>query len=813
VLIDVVAKDGRTGHVEIDSLAVRASSEHPIMVHLTPAHTLAAVQVRARYQKRPSVFNFFEGEPSSRVEAMGVNTEWLDPLSVGDAGALLRAAPDMLISSDGSASLLGAPASSNQIQLGGMRVPADLVSGTMGASVTASPWDPTIGGAAGAPIDMSPGPSGRYQRGYVSLRSGLSTAATLAGTSGQSSGVSVPVQVSVGVTGPLGRFAYRGNAFFHTDATNLPHWDRALGAQQRGVLDSIGAVLGAPTTSANSRSTQAGMIGRLDVVPYSDKRVLALTSALTRSTQTDGARGGFVTGSVGTTSVNDVGLLELESTSIVRERVLWTSLVSTSLSSNEVRRASVAPTIIVTDTGSGNTIVTGGSPSQPTSNVLAAEARSTGTWYSRDNRTRYVAQLQARFEHARLGARDPHATFVVASANALESGQAVSLVREAGTGAAAASSFVFAPALGARHDLGANGSLLLGVRADAWTMRGLAAPGTMQYVDVSPRLSFLKRLGTRSAKRGAIATLRAGVGRFTDWPAVQQWSDAWTGAETSRELCAGTGVPTVTLDAEAPSCTSGGVTQIVGRTTADRDLRPTAANRADVSVAVAEIAPGVRAEFGTAIAQTSRITARLSPLMNAPVVARLSGEDGRALLTSVAAIGADGIVPAAAIPAGTGELARLTSDASSTAAQWRVRLATRDPFARVTWNVTYVLTTGRERSFVVASPASAPAFLSGPLAVGCRHAFAFSLYEWIGEATVRFSGIARSGARYTPLADRDLNGDGRANDAVYVPQSESDAWASAVTPAARSCIRAAAGRIAAIGSCTGPWSVSSLFLA
>jgi len=51
------------------------------------------------------------------------------------------------------------------------------------------------------------------------------------------------------------------------------------------------------------------------------------------------------------------------------------------------------------------------------------------------------------------------------------------------------------------------------------------------------------------------------------------------------------------------------------------------------------------------------------------------------------------------------------------------------------------------------------------------------------------------------------------NDAVYVPQSQSEAWASAVERGARSCVRAASGRIAAIGSCTGPWSVVSLFLA
>jgi hypothetical protein len=104
-------------------------------------------------------------------------------------------------------------------------------------------------------------------------------------------------------------------------------------------------------------------------------------------------------------------------------------------------------------------------------------------------------------------------------------------------------------------------------------------------------------------------------------------------------------------------------------------------------------------------------------------------------------------------------------------------------------------------------------FVWGPLSAGGRHTFAFSAGGWIGGADVRLSGILRSGIRFTPLADRDLNGDGRVNDAAYVPQGESEGWAHAVSPTVRSCIRAAAGHIAAVNSCTGPWSISSLFLA
>lgn len=221
----------------------------------------------------------------------------------------------------------------------------------------------------------------------------------------------------------------------------------------------------------------------------------------------------------------------------------------------------------------------------------------------------------------------------------------------------------------------------------------------------------------------------------------------------------------------------------------------------------------MRAELGAAAAQTSRIAARLSPLAGAPVAGRLSGEGDRAMLVPVPAISAAGVVPVAPVPAGPFDEVRLVSGARSSTTQWRVRLATRDPFARTKLSAAYTLTTGRERSLAIASPVGAPGFVAGPLSAGGRHTVAFSIGEWIGDAEIRLAGIARSGVRFTPLADRDLNGDGRINDAAYVPQDESGAWAAAVSPGVRGCVRAAAGRIAAMNSCTGPWTLSSLLVA
>lgn len=180
------------------------------------------------------------------------------------------------------------------------------------------------------------------------------------------------------------------------------------------------------------RSVQAGAIGRLDLLPFNDKRVLALTSALTRSTNRGGTCAGYLTGNLGTELTEDVGLLQLESTRVLRERVLWTSLLSTSLTSTALSRAVAAPTIIAADTSSGGALVTGGAPPQPGTGILAAEARSSATWYSAGNRARYVAQLQARLERGRVGGQAPHSTFTAASLDALRAGEAITLTRENG---------------------------------------------------------------------------------------------------------------------------------------------------------------------------------------------------------------------------------------------------------------------------------------------------------------------------------------------------------------------------------------------
>lgn len=77
-----------------------------------------------------------------------------------------------------------------------------------------------------------------------------------------------------------------------------------------------------------------------------------------------------------------------------------------------------------------------------------------------------------------------------------------------------------------------------------------------------------------------------------------------------------------------------------------------------------------------------------------------------------------------------------------------------------------------------------------------------------------FTAIGRllSGARYTPIVNGDVNGDGSRNDRAFVPDASSALGAevarliASTDDRAASCLRDQVGRIAARNSCTTPWS-------
>lgn len=807
VLVEARLDSGRSVRLTLDSAMVRASNALPVVLRLGQSQELARVVVRVQAQKRPSVFTYFEGEASTRTDQVGGGTtDWLDPFAVGTVDALLRASPDMLVLAGGGTSLLGAPSTSNQVQLGSMRVPSEFVSGALGGTVSTSPWDVTIGGVAGANANVFIGPGGRYVSSYATLRSGAATVPRWLSSSDASDGVVFPAQLSGGSSGPIGNVRYRANGFVGTESRTPARWSDGLDAVTRGVVDSVSRLVGSNTLLGQVRSTKAGIAGRLDLLPSDQKRVDALTIAASR---TDDRSGGalYQTASVTDHRVADVGLLQYEHTRVLHERVLWSSVASASADAGRTEQSVVAPTLLLlTPTQGGGAIVAGGSAPIPNSGHVSVDGKSTTTWYSVDNARRFVLQLEARGEQATQGARRAHGTFFADVNPALSP---IAFSNDAGARSGRASVLLVSPAASVRQDLNKQTSLLAGLRADGWATSGLSGFDG-RGVDVSPRVSVLLRIPRATASQGNLATIRAGVGRFVDWPSLDQWRETWQSAGTSRSGCATPNVPTLDLLHDTALCPSASATQVLGRTVASSDLRPTAATRADLSIAMNGPVPTTRAELGVATSRTDRIATRRSPLVGRVAVDRLSGEDGRAMLTAIAGVRSDGTV-APAITANA--VTTLAPDGWSDALQLRARLATKDPFATFQFDVRYTLTLGQEHTLVSSSRDQGMGILTGPLSAGGRHTVVASAGWWLGDVQVRASAIARSGIRFTPLADRDLNGDGLANDAAFIPQEVSSEWEAVVPSYLRSCIAKNSGHVAAYNSCTGPWSIQSQLVA
>lgn len=810
--VEAFSADGRRARVEIDSGVVGTSRDRPVVLRLGAASLLVRVEVRARYQRRPSVFNYFDGEPSSRAEPSGLGvTRWLDPINAGSINALLQASPELLIGADQTVSALGTPGSSTQTQIGGVRVLGGLISGGLGGAITVSPWDASIGGAAGATLNLFLQPSSRLSNAYVTGRTGLSARSRDFGDdAGAVRYAGVPAQMNAGLSGPLGSLAYRISAFASSEASSLPDWTRGIPIGTKSLLDSIAALLNIETASPNESASQLGLFGRIDFLPFSPKHILALTSGLTHQLDSRGTRGTFSTSGLSAKSSADVGFLQLESSEVIRERVLLTTLANAAISTATTERRVIAPTASFADSGLGALVRTGGLPQLPRLQTHSAELRSTASWFSRNNRARFTLQVQSRVEQASLGSTSAHSTFLFSSLPQVASGIATSFERTGARGQDDALSVVLAPSLNVRVDRGASGSVSFGLRADGWRTFGIAAPKPLRHVDLSPRFSLLQRIGSRSARRGQVATLRAGAGRFTDWPSVVQWASAWTGSPQSIQQCSGEAAPQLDIRRDGDQCNSPSSARTVSQTIADLALLPVVSDRADVSLAFAEVAPGIRAEFGVALARTSRIQAVRSAYFGMPVVAMLPGEQNRALLVPVTSISPAGYIEPAAFPSSVQGQRVLTSAGSSQSVQSRLRLATSDPFASTRFDVAYIYTAGTERSFAIAPSLGPLSLVTAPFSSAGRHSISFSVGTWLADVELTFSGLIRSGARFTPLADRDLNGDGLANDAAFIPLGRAKAWEDAVEPRLRSCIRESAGRIATVNSCSGPWSISSI---
>jgi len=283
---------------------------------------LQRVEVRAVRRRVPSLESGLS-ERTTRRETPSY--ELINPFSQGQTGALLNVSPDFVATANGQYSFLGGPASSNQLTLGGIQMPAGMVIGAKQARVATSPWDVSAGGAAGATVAIEQNAGSQYGSTYAIVRTGAAGA-----TGGQSApdGINLPLQAKLTTSGKWRRLGYSSDFFVARTATNLPRWDEALRPATLQILDSLGALVGTPVTQGAELNLQYGMIARLDLLPSEPesgpprepKRAEYVTLALTRSAQDGGLRGRFATASAASRSDLAVGVLQFDSRRIVGGR-------------------------------------------------------------------------------------------------------------------------------------------------------------------------------------------------------------------------------------------------------------------------------------------------------------------------------------------------------------------------------------------------------------------------------------------------------------------------------------------------------------
>ena len=777
-----------------------------------PAATLPRVQVRAVRRRKPPLSTTGSDDRTTRAEAPAF--ELLDPLGQGRLGALLGASPEFVTGPGGRFSLMGGPGESNQLTLGGVRMPAGMVTGAMSAAIATSPWDVSNGGAAGATTTLTIDRGSRFRASYLLLRTSAAGVPGAGPGNGAPPGVTLPLQLTAVTTGQWRTMRYNMNAFASRETANLRRWEGALTTGTRSILDSIAHLTATPLRRARDVSGQYGVVARLDLPnaepEQSQTRTSYLTAAVTRTSDVGGTRGLFSTASTGVTAVQDVAALLFDDHRLVRNTYRVVANASATTTTSRQHRASEAPAIQLSDGDLGAIIVTGGGPPQGATRLSAGDARAQVTWFSADNRRRYLVQLQGRYEDMRVGATPAQSAFVAESPSALARGVALTMTRTEATLARRASSLVAAPAASVGFDLGPRGSMLVGVRADAWAASGVSPTATRRGIDLLPRLSFQQRLGKGARGNVAMATLRGGAGRFVDWPSLQQWGPAWTSAGGDVSQCNGAAVPPVAISLAAPECVGADpVITRTGRPIAAASLRPVASTRGDLSLQIHRLTRFLQAELGVAASRYDRIPVLESAWFGRPVEATLSGDGNRATLVAPSRIGSDGVVPFAGVSRAEPLLA---SSGHSTGWQYRVRLSTRDLWVRSQLLANYTYNDGRATSATIAPAFGSPGLVSAP-ATGSRHTIMASLGSWVGMAQVRAMLIARSGTRFTPVADRDLNGDGLANDAAFVPADRATTWAAQLPAPMRHCVLAAAGRIVSPSACSGPWSVSSMLVA
>jgi hypothetical protein len=158
------------------------------------------------------------------------------------------------------------------------------------------------------------------------------------------------------------------------------------------------------------------------------------------------------------------------------------------------------------------------------------------------------------------------------------------------------------------------------------------------------------------------------------------------------------------------------------------------------------------------------------------------------------------------------------SDLQSESQQLKVSISPTTFSTNLTWNLSYVWSSNREKVRGFTSTVGNPLDIEWARSTfDSRHQLQYSLnYNFFDVVRVGWFGNIRSGSPYTPQIAGDVNGDGYSNDRAFIfnPSTATDpsvaasmqALLNSATGNAKACLTSQLGRLAERNSCEGPWT-------
>ncbi len=375
---------------------------------------------------------------------------------------------------------------------------------------------------------------------------------------------------------------------------------------------------------------------------------------------------------------------------------------------------------------------------------------------------------------------------------------------------------------------------LFGVRNDYAPDRVYASPRvgfSWQYGE-APQVA-----GFEGAVRGPRAVVRGGIGIFQNMPGSTTLGGAVdnTGLSTGLQqiTCVGVATPTVdwaswaTNSALIPSqCatgTSGSVfsSSVPNVSMFSKDFVAPRSLRSNLNWS----GPILNNLFNAQLEGTYSLNMNQAASVDlnfAPVQRfSLTGEGNRPIYVLPTSIDpATGAIAArdARVSQAYNRVTETRSDLQSESKQIRLSLSPTSFSTNLTWNLSYVWSSNREKVRGFTSTVGNPLLVEWARSTfDSRHQIQYSLnYNFFDAVRVSWFGSVRSGSPYTPQIAGDVNGDGYSNDRAFIfnPSTAGDATLASsmqsllnsATGNAKACLTRQLGRLAERNSCEGPWT-------